>query len=90
MCNGHALDCQYDTGLDSAVCVNCTDGTAGSSCDHCLPQFYQNSSVPLSDPNICIGRQNYCEIPALHIHVYVEGGGREGRGEGGRGRGEGV
>ena len=54
-CNGHALSCTYNATLDHGVCDNCTDSTMGHFCELCVPGFYINGSLPLADPDICIG-----------------------------------
>ena len=56
MCNDHAADCEYDVSSMSALCINCTDNTMGDMCEQCLPQFYQDPTLLLDNPNICIGR----------------------------------
>ena len=55
MCNDHAADCQYNVSSMSALCINCTDNTMGDTCEQCLPQFYQDPTLLLDNPNICIG-----------------------------------
>ena len=54
MCNGHASDCEYSTVQSSAVCLNCMDNTTGNNCELCLPGFYQDETLLLNDPSICI------------------------------------
>jgi len=53
MCNAHAPDCQYMVSSMSALCINCTDNTMGDMCEQCLPQFYQDATLLLDNPDIC-------------------------------------
>ena len=55
MCNDHAADCQYNVSSMSALCINCTDNTMGDMCEQCLPQFYQDPTLLLDNPDICRG-----------------------------------
>ena len=55
MCNDHAVDCEYDVSSMSALCINCTDNTMGDMCEQCLPQFYQDPTLLLDNPNMCTG-----------------------------------
>jgi len=59
MCNAHAPDCQYMVSSMSALCINCTDNTMGDMCEQCLPQFYQDATLLLDNPNICRGTHVY-------------------------------
>lgn len=58
MCNGHATDCEYNTTQSTAVCLNCMDNTTGNSCELCSPGFYQDETVLLNNPSICIRKLN--------------------------------
>ena len=52
-CNSHATSCVYDSSVGSGVCENCQDNTSGDSCDSCLPSFYRDPFLLLTDPSIC-------------------------------------
>ena len=73
-CNGNAEDCMYQEGLMTAVCINCTNNTTGSSCTDCLPEFYPNSTILISDPDYCKRTQTYrrekCSVIYL-MHWYI-------------------
>ncbi|XP_058446853.1 laminin subunit alpha-1 isoform X1 [Malaya genurostris] len=45
MCNGHAEDCNLETG----ECGLCHHNTFGDNCERCLPGFYGNALVGKSD-----------------------------------------
>ncbi|XP_041794363.1 laminin subunit beta-1a [Chelmon rostratus] len=44
-CNGHADDCDPDTGR----CINCKDHTSGHTCDRCLEGYYGNPVLGSGD-----------------------------------------
>ncbi|XP_038076283.1 basement membrane-specific heparan sulfate proteoglycan core protein-like isoform X2 [Patiria miniata] len=44
-CNGHATDCDPETG----VCRACQDNTGGDRCDQCLPGYYGNPVLGTRD-----------------------------------------
>ncbi|XP_041369322.1 laminin subunit alpha-3-like [Gigantopelta aegis] len=53
-CNDHADSCTYNATYGRGVCDSCTNNTTGYHCELCLETFYRNTSLPLSDPEICI------------------------------------
>ena len=52
-CNSHATSCEYESTLGSGVCRNCLHNTTGDSCQSCLPFFYRDPLLLLTDPSIC-------------------------------------
>ena len=54
ICNGHANDCEYNTTQSLAMCLDCMDNTVGNNCELCVPGFYQDETLLLNDPAICI------------------------------------
>lgn len=52
-CNNHSVDCAYSDALQSSNCTSCTQNTTGNNCELCLPGFYHDPLLPLSDPNTC-------------------------------------
>ena len=78
-CNGHSVDCAYSTVLQTSNCTSCTDNTTGLSCELCLPGFYHDPVLPLSDPNTCKrkyptptkGMKHVCKscFPLYHLTI---------------------
>ncbi|KAI6646731.1 Laminin beta/gamma [Oopsacas minuta] len=52
-CYSHATSCVYDSSIGSGVCQGCQDNTIGDSCESCLPFFYRDAILLLTDPDIC-------------------------------------
>ncbi|XP_077998598.1 basement membrane-specific heparan sulfate proteoglycan core protein-like isoform X2 [Glandiceps talaboti] len=53
-CNGHATECDPDSG----ECVNCEDNTVGERCDQCAPGYYGDATA--GTPGDC--RQCACPL----------------------------
>ncbi|XP_038046622.1 laminin subunit alpha-1-like [Patiria miniata] len=54
VCNEHSDSCTYDESLGQGVCDDCTDNTAGPSCEICISGYHRNTSVLASSPDSCI------------------------------------
>ena len=53
-CNGHAVACTYDSTLQTGVCSNCSDNTAGNQCEQCAPFYYHPQNVSLDSKATCL------------------------------------
>ena len=52
-CNSHASSCLYDSGIGAGVCQDCRHNTTGDNCQSCLPFFYRDPLLLLTDSAIC-------------------------------------
>ena len=52
-CNSHAASCVHSPSLGQGVCQDCRHNTTGDNCQSCLPFFYRDPVLLLTDPSIC-------------------------------------
>lgn len=60
-CNNHADKCHFDPEVYEAsgrvsggVCEDCTDGTTGTNCERCKPDYYRNPNRDVSHRDACV------------------------------------